>query len=127
MGDKRAWKWIFSKMDSFEVDQRGPHRVFKRFHRALTARYPCICSLSDEEVDNGVWADGPLINNFGWDFGVVALSFPAVSMALPFVVRTAARYGIFTFDEQINLISRPRLMQRIRAFLRGFRRRGRPR
>jgi hypothetical protein len=31
----------------------------------LTARYPCICSLSDERVDDeGVWSDGPLWNKF---------------------------------------------------------------
>ena len=38
--------------------------MFQVLHDRLTARYPCMCSHPDDETDDAVWSDGPLINNF---------------------------------------------------------------
>jgi hypothetical protein len=76
-------------------------------HDSLTAKYPCICSLSDDEIDDGVWSDGPLINNFAQDLAMVAFSFSVVNEVLPFILRTATEHGIVTFDHQTHIVHRP--------------------
>ena len=59
--DARAWE----RVDEL-CRQEGPTpMVFQMFLDRLTARYPCICDLPDEEADDGVWTDGPLRNNLG--------------------------------------------------------------
>jgi hypothetical protein len=48
------------------IDAKGPVApVFDELLANLTKRYPCICDLPDEQVDDGVWSDGPLRNNLG--------------------------------------------------------------
>jgi hypothetical protein len=105
--NEAAWAWIDSKMDAYYADKRGPLAVFRQFHDSLTVKYPCICSLSDDEVDDGVWSDGPLINNFAQDLAMVAMPFSVVDEVLPFILQTAAVQGIVTFDHQTGIIHRP--------------------
>jgi hypothetical protein len=38
-------------------DIEDPHPTFVAMHAELTSRFPCICDLPDEEVDDGVWSD----------------------------------------------------------------------
>ena len=62
------------------IAAEGPvPEVFSTLHERLTARYPCICSLPEARVDGeGVWSDGPLLNNFGHRAEVVGMwCFPA--------------------------------------------------
>jgi hypothetical protein len=74
----------------------------------LTARYPCLCDLSDDEVDDGVWSDGPLMNNFGERTATLALQFGAAEQVAPFVIEQANALGLVVFDPQSNCIHRPR-------------------
>jgi hypothetical protein len=57
LDDETAW----GEIDAL-IDAQGPvPQAFRTLHDRLTARYPCICSLPDETVDEeGVWSDGPL-------------------------------------------------------------------
>ena len=56
-----AW----ARLDGF-CEEKGPTpAVFQELHDRLTAKYPCISTLPDDEIDDAVWSDGPLINNFG--------------------------------------------------------------
>ena len=80
--------------------------VCKDLHDRLTAAYPCICSLPDDQVDDGVWSDGPLINNFGHRAAVLGIGFSRVEEVLPFLVKTANDLGLIVFDWQTNLIHR---------------------
>ena len=81
------------------IEQAGPRpAVFQELHDRLTARYPCMCSVPDEEIDDTVWSDGPLIDNFGHRAAVLGMSYSRVEEVLPFLVETANSLGLVVFD-----------------------------
>jgi hypothetical protein len=54
------------------IEQEGPRpQVFQELHDLLTAHYPCMCAVPDDQIDDTVWSDGPLINNFGHQAAVL--------------------------------------------------------
>lgn len=82
--------------------------VFRELHDKLTARYPCICTLPDETVDeDGVWSDGPLWNDFGHRAAVLGVIYSRAEEVLPFVVKTANDLGLTVFDWGGPTIHRP--------------------
>ena len=85
---------------------RGATGIPRTYDR-LIARYPCICTLPDDEVDDGVWSDGPLWNNFGHRAAVLGMSFSRVETVLPFLVETANALGLVVFDWGGPSIYRP--------------------
>jgi hypothetical protein len=82
---------------------REMSRLYPRHCHRLTSRYPCICTLADEDVDGGVWSDGPLWNNFGHRAAV----YSRVNEVLPFLVETANDLGLTVFDWAGPSIHRP--------------------
>ena len=103
--DATAWQFLR------EVAERQPRsevpQVFHTLIDRLTARYPCICDLPDERVDDGAWSDGPLRNNAGHAVTVLGLAPPRVHEVQPFLVETANSLGLVVFDEQEGKIYRP--------------------
>jgi hypothetical protein len=73
----------------------------------LTSRYPCICDLPDEQVDDGVWCSGPLRQPSYTRATVLGLIYPRVDEVLPFVIETATALGLTVFDWQSGEIHRP--------------------
>lgn len=102
-----AWKWEEGMIEPYYEDERKSHPKLKELYDALTEKYPCICTLPDEEVDGGAWSDGPLINNFSGDLAMVAFSFNRTDELLPFILEKTKKLGITTFDHQTQLIHRP--------------------
>ena len=94
-------------IEPYYEDKREAHPKLKELHDTLTEKYPCICTLSDEEIDDGVWSDGPLINNFSGDLAMVAFSYNRTDELLPYIIEKAKGIGITTFDHQTKLIHRP--------------------
>jgi len=102
--DEAAWGELQSIIDA----NGSVPAEFRELHDRLTARYPCICDLPDDEVDNGVWSDGPLINDFGHRAAVVGMVYPRVDDVLPFLVKTANGLGMVVFDWATKTIYRPK-------------------
>ena len=102
--DKEAWQRIDALIDA----EGEPPRVFRDLHNRLTAKYPCICTLADNEVDNGVWSDGPLWNDFGHRAAVLGMVYSRVQEVLPFLVKTANELGLVVFDWGGPSIYRPK-------------------
>jgi hypothetical protein len=101
--DKAAWAVVNGL-----IDAQGPvPAVFKELHDRLTATYPCICTLPDDQVDDGLWSDGPLWNNFGHRAAVLGMVYSKVEEGLPFLVRTANGLGLTVFDWVGPTIYRP--------------------
>src|SRR6478672_9789771 len=83
---------VWQQMDDL-IQQEGPvPPVFETFIDRLTARYPCMCDLPDDEVDDGVWSDGPLRDNAGHRVTVLGIS-NRLDEVLPFVIATANDLG----------------------------------
>jgi hypothetical protein len=81
------------------IEQQGLRpTLFQELHDRLTARYPCMCAVPDEQIDDTVWSDGPLINNFGHRAAVLGMSYSRVEEVLPFLIETANALGLVVFD-----------------------------
>ena len=53
--DDAAWAVV----DSLIHAKGSVPPMFRKLHNQLTARYACICTLPDDEDDDGVWSDRP--------------------------------------------------------------------
>jgi hypothetical protein len=92
--DAEAWAALVG-----QIEEQGLRpAVFQELHDRLTARYPCMCAVPDDQVDDTVWSDGPLINNFGHRAAVLGMSYSRVEEVLPFLVETANALGLVVFD-----------------------------
>jgi hypothetical protein len=101
--DAAAW----AVLDGLIGQQGARPAVFQELHDRLTARYPCLCAVPEEEVDDAVWSDGPLLNNFLHRAAVLGVSYPRVDEVLPFLVQTANALGLIVFDWATGAIHRP--------------------
>jgi hypothetical protein len=107
--DKKAWEEIKVLRESYYDDAREKAPALVALHSALTVRYPCLCSYADDDprVDESPWADGPMINNFSHEMGMLAISFSRADEVVPFIVREANALGITVADGQSGAIFRP--------------------
>jgi hypothetical protein len=100
--DGEAWKALHAL-----IDQQGPvPSVFRTLHDRLTLRYPCLSSLPDDQIDDGVWSDGPLWNNFSHRAAVLGMVYSSVEEVLPFVIETATALDLAVFDWATNQVHR---------------------
>lgn len=103
--DKAAWAYI-NKLCEQPVEEALP--VFHKLIDKLTEVHPCLCDLSDEEIDEkGVWSDGPLRNNIYLNAPILGLASSRYQQVMPFVIETANNLGLTVFDWQAEAIYRP--------------------
>jgi hypothetical protein len=101
--DAEAW----TALTSF-IEEAGPTPdIFRVLHDHLTAKYPCSTTFADEDVDDGVWSDGPLIDDFGHRAAVLGIASSRMAEVMPFLIETATALGCTVFDEQEGTIHRP--------------------
>lgn len=106
----QAWDFLEDLQDRYEEDRGPAHPLLKQLHDVLVARYPCLSSYADgdPEKENCPWADGPLINNFASEMGMVAIKFSRAEDVIPFAVESALALGITVMDGQEEKIHRPK-------------------
>jgi len=99
---------VWEQLDELINFPGPPPPVFRELHDALTTRYPCMCSIPDERVDeDGVWIDGPLWNDFGHRAAVLGVVYSRVEEVLPFLVQTAVSLGLTVCDWGGPTVFRP--------------------
>jgi hypothetical protein len=108
--DQEALSWVRTQLETYYVDSRPPHPQLKSLHDALTGKYPCLCDLPDDQIDEAVWCCGPLIDDFSHDIAVVFVAFTRLEDVMPFIVETALDMGCAVFDLQGKMVYRPDLM-----------------
>ncbi|MCO7188525.1 MULTISPECIES: hypothetical protein [unclassified Pseudoalteromonas] len=104
--DEDAWDEFDEREEANEENELAPHPLMQDLINQLTKRYPCICTLPDEEIDGGLWADGPIENNIVGDLLILAIVFSKVEEALPFIAETAKNVGVVFYDPQTEKIFR---------------------
>jgi hypothetical protein len=107
---EEAWKHIEQLREAYYDDDREKAPQLVCLHAELTEIYPCLCSYAedDDDIEISPWADGPMINNFAHEMGMLAISFPRADEVVPFIVETANRLGISVADGQTGEIHRAR-------------------
>jgi hypothetical protein len=56
---EEAWR----ALDSILAESGATDPDLLGFYERLTARFPCICDLPEDRADEGVWKDGPLLQD----------------------------------------------------------------
>jgi hypothetical protein len=105
--------------ERYHADEREKHPTLVRLHDVLVQRYPCLSRYADDDpaIDESPWADGPLIDNFKSELGMLAVRFSRVGDVLPFVLKAAVDLNITVLDGQTGEIIRPNLWSRVRLLL----------
>lgn len=103
--DKLAWKYM---EDLYNNDSGKASEEFIELIKKLTEKYPCICDLPDDKIDDGVWSDGPLVNNAGDKITTLGVVFSQVENVIHFIIETSNNLGFVVFDGQSGIIHRPR-------------------
>lgn len=101
--DQVAWEQLRETIHA----EGEPAKSLQKLIVELTKKYPCICDLPDNEIDDGVWSDGPLMRNAGSRAAVIGVVHSRAYEVLPFVIETAGRMGLIVFDFQDGTIHRP--------------------
>lgn len=105
--DEAAWEYIDARLEQEHETELPAHPAYLDLIRKLTAIYPCICDLETEDIDDGVWSDGPLLLNAGHAATVLGLVYSAVDEALPVIIQIALRNNLAVLDAQSGRIYRP--------------------
>lgn len=91
---------IVNPLTDEDVEIGDINEAYLNFYNQLIKTYPCLCSVADEEVDNSIWSDGPLINNFTVKTPVIGFVYSKVDEALPIVIDLALKHGLSVLDWQ---------------------------
>jgi hypothetical protein len=102
--DRLAWNTV---KELYDNDNGEASEDFTNLINQLTQKFPCITTLPDDQIDDGVWSDGPLINNAGNNITTLGVVFSQIENVIPFVIETANRNGFVVFDYQSHQIFRP--------------------
>jgi hypothetical protein len=114
--DAETYTWLNDKRESYYSSDAAAVPVLVKFHDAITRLFPCLSSCADgEAMDACPWSDGPLINNFVGDMGVVGIS-QRHEEVIPQILRFSNTLGLTVIDEHEGVIHRP---QRYRIVLQG--------
>ena len=91
----------------FEIGPTSPPSdKIKFFLAAITKKYPDITDLPDEEIDDGVWSDGPLINNASGSFFYFGMIWSRATEVSSFAADVAMKHGLVCFDPQSGRCAR---------------------
>ncbi|HEY4885068.1 MAG TPA: hypothetical protein VII08_15665 [Myxococcales bacterium] len=77
------------------------------FYERLTAKFPCICSLSEDRLDEGVWSTGPLLQAFGHRAATLTFFGDRAVDVLPYIIERAASLGLLVFDQVTHQLHCP--------------------
>lgn len=83
----------------YEEGAEEPSPRILAFLRELTARYPDLEDLPENEIEDSPWSVSPTDDAVGV-YSYLCLVYSKIEEALPFIVQTAKRHGLVCFDPQ---------------------------
>lgn len=105
--DEEAWDEFDDREETNEDSEMPPHPKMVELIKKLTEKYPCVTKVPESEIENVIWADGPLENNIIGDLAIFAVAFSKIEESFDHVVETAKSLGIVCYDPQEEVIYRP--------------------
>lgn len=105
--DSAVWGDFDARSEAFEQHGKPPLPALLELLERLTARHPCISELREDQLENAVWADGPLRDGLMHDVAVLTLVSARVATVLPLVRDTARALGLAVYDPQSEQVWRP--------------------
>ncbi len=86
------------------VTTLAPAPTMLAFLAELTKRYPDLTELDDEDVDDGVWSDAPLVNNASGPLLYLGIVHSRVDEVVPHIVACATARNLVVFDPQVGRV-----------------------
>ena len=105
--DADVWGDFDARSEAFEQHGRPPLPALLALIERLTARFPCISQLREEQLESAVWADGPLADGVMHDVAVLTIVPSRVAAVLPLVREVANALGLAVYDPQDEQVWRP--------------------
>lgn len=105
--DADVWEDFDRRSDAWEASRSAPQPVLVELLERLTARHPCVSQLRDDQLDQTVWADGPVADGLMHDTAILTLADHRAADVLPMVRDVAGTLGIAVYDPQTERVWRP--------------------
>lgn len=89
------------------VDEK-PSATLLKLYKILIKKYPCLSSYRDDDpkIDDCVWADGPLLNNFGHQAAVLSIASDE-EQVMAFILQNAGEMNLTVVDPESGTTYRP--------------------
>ncbi len=105
--DAEVWGDFDTRADAFEQHGKAPLAALSELIERLTTRFPCISELREDQLENAVWADGPLVDGLMHDVAVLTIVPSRVAAALPVIREVAKVLNLAVYDPQAEQVWRP--------------------
>lgn len=88
--------------------EEKPSSTLLKLYKLLVKKYPCLSSYRDDDpkIDDCVWADGPLLNNFGQHAAVLEIASDE-EQVMAFILQCASELNLTVVDFESGFIFRP--------------------
>lgn len=101
--DSHAWKMLDTVA---EAESAGEARaIYEQFRDRIAGRYPCLSTLSEDELDRSVWS-ADMRTMFSGPQPVLNLRFSSEREVLPYIIESARSLGLSVLDWQAGLVHR---------------------
>lgn len=105
--DAEVWGDFDARADAFEQHGKAALPALQELIERLTTRYPCISQLREDQLENAVWADGPLRDGVMHDVAVLTIVPSRVAAVLPVIREIAKALNLAVYDPQGEQVWRP--------------------
>lgn len=105
--DAQVWDDFDQRSDAWEAEHRPPLPALVEFIERLTARFPCVSELREDQLDSTVWADGPVADGLMHDTAILTLADSKTAAVIPVVRELARALGLAVYDPQSEHVWRP--------------------
>ena len=105
--DAEVWGDFDARSDAFEQHCKPPLPALSELIERLTTRFPCISELREDQLENAVWADGPLVDGVMHDVAVLTVVPSRVAAVVPVIREVAKALGLAVYDPQGEQVWRP--------------------
>jgi hypothetical protein len=93
-------------------ENAGPGAALAQLYQQLVAQYPCLSTFKENDSDACVWADGPLIANFGKKIAVLDIA-QNEEQVLAFILKLAGELNLKVVDVQEELVYYPKSQEAV--------------
>lgn len=105
--DAEVWDDFDRRSDAWEAGPTPPQPALLELVDRLTSRHPCVSGLRGDQLDETVWADGPVADGLMHDTAILTLADHRAAEVLVLLREHAAALGIAVYDPQTERIWRP--------------------
>ncbi len=93
-------------------DNAGPGAALAQLYQQLVVQYPCLSTFKENDSDACVWADGPLIMNFGQKIAVLDIA-QNEEQVLAVILKLAGELNLKVVDVQEELVYYPKSQEAV--------------